>query len=440
MTCHRSPVLLAAYMTCLGGFMGIGSFVGLNPAIAHSSVNLSPPLLLAQSPSPTGIEELPLQVGSRGETVQALQTRLKKLGYYEGEPDGAYGDTTRLAVREFQESIDLDADGVVGLTTWTKLQSAAAEVPEPDNSPAEVENAEEDNKNAEQEAQSNNQRKKLLWILAGLSGTIIIFGAFVFFLLKVIDNPKKRQASAEAEESPPSSPSEEPETPMVMSSSNGLESSSVASVDTPSPASEADKNGYNPSGLSVTNSHLTESPPPVESSPKTSLTKPKNRLAKKNGVNQLIKDLQDSDPAKRRKAIWELAQRGDSRAVQPLVNLMLESDSQQRSLIVEALSQIGMKTLKPMNRALALSLQDDNPQVRKNAIRDVTLMYELVAQISQLLSYALDDPEADVQETARWALSQLERIRTPATVNSLPPSHSPLSFSENQLQEPPMFE
>ena len=119
---------------------------------------------------------------------------------------------------------------------------------------------------------------------------------------------------------------------------------------------------------------------------------------------------------------------------------MLESDSQQRSLIVEALSQIGMKTLKPMNRALALSLQDGNPQVRKNAIRDVTLMYELVAQISQLLSYALDDPEADVQETARWALSQLERIRTPVTMNSLPSANSPLSFSENQRQEPPLFE
>ncbi|MEQ8466782.1 peptidoglycan-binding protein [Coleofasciculus sp. E1-EBD-02] len=439
MTCHRSPVFLAAYMTCLGGFMGIGSFVGLNPAIAHSSVNLSQPLVLAQSPSPKGIEELPLQVGSRGETVQALQTRLKKLGYYEGDTDGVYGDTTRLAVIEFQESIDLNADGVVGLTTWTKLQAAAAEVPEPDNSPAEVENAEEDNQNAEK-AQSNSQRKQLLWILAGLSGTLVVFGGGLFFLIKVLDSPKKEQASAKAEDSLPSSPPEEPEPPMVMSSSNGLESSPVASVDTPSPASEADKNGYNPSGLSVTNSHLTESSSPVEPSPRTSLTKPKNRLAKKNGVNQLIKDLQDSDPAKRRKAIWELAQRGDSRAVQPLVNLMLESDSQQRSLIVEALSQIGMKTLKPMNRALALSLQDDNPQVRKNAIRDVTLMYELVAQISQLLSYALDDPEADVQETARWALSQLERIRTPATVNSLPPSHSPLSFSENQLKEPPMFD
>ncbi|MEQ8752431.1 MAG: HEAT repeat domain-containing protein [Coleofasciculus sp. G1-WW12-02] len=440
MTCHRSPVLLAAYMTCVGGFMGIGSLLGLEPAIAHPSVNLSPPLLLAQSPSPKGIEELPLQVGSRGETVQALQTRLKKLGYYEGDTDGVYGDTTRLAVIEFQESIDLDADGVVGLSTWTKLQAAAAEVPDPDNSPAAAENAEEDNQNADK-AQPNSNRQQLLWIVAGVCGTLGIFGGGLFFLLKVLDNPKKGQAPAKAEDSVPSSPPEEPELPMVMSSSNGRESSPAESVDLPpTHLSEPYKNGYNPSGLSVTDSHISESPSHFEPSTSAPLTQPKNRLAKKNGVNQLIKDLQDSDPTKRRKAIWELAQRGDSRAVQPLVNLMLESDSQQRSLIIEALSQIGMKTLKPMNRALALSLQDDNPQVRKNAIRDLTLMYELVAQMSQLLSYALDDPEADVQETARWALSQLERIRTPATVNSLPPSPSPLSFSENQLKEPPMFE
>lgn len=421
--------------------MGIGSLVGLNPAIAHSSMNVSPPLLLAQSSSSQGIEELPLRVGSRGETVQALQTRLKKLGYYEGDTDGIYGDSTRLAVIAFQESIDLNPDGVVGLTTWTRLQAAAAEVPESEtNSPEEAENAqEEDNENTEPN-QSNNQRQPLLWILAGLSGTVIIFGGLIFFLLKVIDNPKKRQASAKDEESPPSSPSEEPETPRVTASSNGLDSSPPESIDPPSPPSEPHTNGYNSSALSLTDSHLAASPSSPEPSPSHSLTKPKSRLAQKNGVNQLIKNLQDSDSAKRRKAIWELAQRGDSRAVQPLVNLMLESDSQQRSLIVEALSQIGMKTLKPMNRALALSLQDGNPQVRKNAIRDVTLMYELVAQISQLLSYALDDPEADVQETARWALSQLERIRTPVTMNSLPSANSPLSFSENQRQEPPLFE
>lgn len=434
MTCHRSPILLVTYITCLSGLINIGSLLRLEPAIAYSLIHRSQPSLLAQSPSPKDIQGFPLQVGSRGDMVEALQTRLKKLGHYEGDTDGVYGDSTRLAVIEFQESIALNPDGVVGLTTWTKLQAAAAEAPESQKGAGETKKGKQEEQN-KKNSKSQNQRKQLLWIAAGLTGTLVFFGGSLFFLLKLLDNPKKGPSSKTVEDSPPA----EPEPPLIPSS-HTVDSFPPQSLDlSPKPA-EADKNGYNSSGLTVTESYADASPSSVEASIGGSLTKPKHRLPKKNGVNQLIKDLQDSNLAKRRKAIWELAQRGDSRAVQPLVNLMLESDSQQRSLIIEALSQIGIKTLKPMNRALALSLQDSNPQVRKNAIRDVTLMYELVAQISQLLSYALDDPEADVQETASWALSQLERIRTPAIANRLPPSSSPLSFSENQLKEPPMFE
>ncbi|MGB0562791.1 MAG: HEAT repeat domain-containing protein, partial [Spirulinaceae cyanobacterium] len=94
-------------------------------------------------------------------------------------------------------------------------------------------------------------------------------------------------------------------------------------------------------------------------------------------------------------------------------NLLLDSDSQQQSLVLEALSQIGVRTLKPINRALALSLQDENAQVRKNAIRDVSRIYALLSQLSQLIYYATDDTDADVQETAQWALEQLKKIRTP---------------------------
>jgi HEAT repeat protein len=120
---------------------------------------------------------------------------------------------------------------------------------------------------------------------------------------------------------------------------------------------------------------------------------------------------------KRQKAVWELGQRGDTRAVQPLVELMVDSDSKQRSLILAALSEIGTRTLKPLSRALAISLQDNNAEVRKNAIRDLTRVYDLVAQISQLLHHATEDPDQEVRETARWALGQLNRIRTVPSIN-----------------------
>jgi HEAT repeat protein len=158
------------------------------------------------------------------------------------------------------------------------------------------------------------------------------------------------------------------------------------------------------------------------------------RLSRINIVDELVNDLQSSDPTKRRKAIWELGQRGDSQAVQPLVNLMVDSDSQQRSLILTALSEIGTRTLKPMNRALAMSLQDQSPDVRKNAIRDLTRIYDLITQISQLLHYAVDDADTEVQETAQWALGQLNRIRSTSGLDNLPALHnssnSPGSLSE----------
>ena len=90
---------------------------------------------------------------------------------------------------------------------------------------------------------------------------------------------------------------------------------------------------------------------------------------------------------------------------------MVDADSQQRSLILAALAEINTRTLKPMNRALAISLQDESPQVRQNAIRDLTRVYDMMAQMSQILSHAVRDPDADVRSTAKYALSQMNRIR-----------------------------
>jgi HEAT repeats len=149
------------------------------------------------------------------------------------------------------------------------------------------------------------------------------------------------------------------------------------------------------------------------------------RIAKGNFIDDLIKDLQNLDPTQRRRAIWDLSQRGDTRAVQPLVDLMIDSDSKQRSMILSALSEIGTRTLKPMSRALAISLQDESPDVRKNAIRDLTRVYDLMAQISQMVHQATEDPDSEVRETAKWALKQMNRFRVPEGSSNLKTSVSP---------------
>jgi hypothetical protein len=137
------------------------------------------------------------------------------------------------------------------------------------------------------------------------------------------------------------------------------------------------------------------------------------RMPKLSVMDSLVHELRNPDPAKRQKAIWELGRRGDSRAVQPMVDLLLDSDSHQRSLVLSALSEISTRTLKPMSRALAISMQDENPDVRKNAIRDLTRIYDSLTRISQLLQNACEDPDPDVQDTAKWAIGQISRIKSP---------------------------
>ncbi len=74
------------------------------------------------------------------------------------------------------------------------------------------------------------------------------------------------------------------------------------------------------------------------------------------------------------------------------------------------MTQIASRTLKPMNKALSLSLEDDNSQVRQNAIRDLTRVYELMSQVTQRLSVAVEDSDEEVQQTAKWALKQLNQM------------------------------
>ena len=65
-----------------------------------------------------------LRKGATGSAVKDLQTKLKKLGFYNAYVDGSYGDTTVAAVKAFQKKYNLTADGVAGSETLKKLDSA----------------------------------------------------------------------------------------------------------------------------------------------------------------------------------------------------------------------------------------------------------------------------------------------------------------------------
>ena len=67
-----------------------------------------------------------IRSGSKGERVKALQNALITLGYLSGNADGVYGSKTKNAVKAFQRSKKLTADGVAGKKTLSSIESALA--------------------------------------------------------------------------------------------------------------------------------------------------------------------------------------------------------------------------------------------------------------------------------------------------------------------------
>jgi len=68
----------------------------------------------------------PIRLGDRGPAVEDVQRRLLVLGHELGPTgvDGVFLAATKDAVVDFQRSLDLEADGVVGGRTWAALVDA----------------------------------------------------------------------------------------------------------------------------------------------------------------------------------------------------------------------------------------------------------------------------------------------------------------------------
>ena len=62
-----------------------------------------------------------LRKGAQGNITKLLQEKLVKLGYSTNGVDGIFGSGTYSAVRDFQKTRGLSADGIVGQNTWRKL-------------------------------------------------------------------------------------------------------------------------------------------------------------------------------------------------------------------------------------------------------------------------------------------------------------------------------
>ena len=428
------------------------------------------PLLLAQStvvdpgqaiPSIRGTDaSSPLQNATseqQVEEIKAVQRELKNRGYYNGPIDGIYGPVTAEAIQTLRGQ----QGGQPGLTTprlFTPDSVPAGEISTPaapvsqqpgtdsqeseqpevdgntiggssaDDRPKEITIGEEvspetgvepatktasDATAATSEAPSPGLGQ-LLWPGLALIAALGSFG-IGFILANRVQGQADDAVDGPWGGIPEAGPQPEPE-------------------EEPQRFSQSSQNGHRTVNGTVSESEvdiLLQASDVGNSLPAKAAAEATTRLAKVNVIDELVVNLQVADPAKRRKTIWELGQRGNSSAVQHLVNAMVDADSKEKSLILAALSEIGIRSLKPMNRALAIALQDDNPDVRKNAIRDLTRVYDLVTQISQMLGHATEDEDPEVRRTAEWAMEQLNRIReAPKLKSSLSALEASRSSSE----------
>lgn len=79
---------------------------------------------LNAAPAPRSAANDPLGYGATGWDVEALQRRLKELGYLPGDIDGDFGPATRRAVVSFQADHDLRATGVIDGDTKAALATS----------------------------------------------------------------------------------------------------------------------------------------------------------------------------------------------------------------------------------------------------------------------------------------------------------------------------
>lgn len=89
--------------------------------------------LLASSTCAFASSKPVLKKGMRSEAVRTLQANLKKLGFFNVEPTGYFGDITLEAVKNFQKKYNIPTTGIVATLTHAKLDELlrAMEKPKP---------------------------------------------------------------------------------------------------------------------------------------------------------------------------------------------------------------------------------------------------------------------------------------------------------------------
>ncbi|MGF1458833.1 MAG: peptidoglycan-binding protein [Leptolyngbyaceae cyanobacterium] len=454
------------------------AFIAISTGGEASAIAREPVRTVSEQPALTSETLISQASGSDSDAsapspaIQALQNRLTELGYYEGPIDGVFSQETRGALASFQQEQGLVGTGILDPLTQQRLSNPDAPPPDEAEAPAESDDAEAESPFSDLPPVSEGGEVDV----PGVGGEAEADSASEEAEAATGDEPESstdpEAATAEAPSGDPdSAPDGAGDESAATTESRGIGRLLILGVlllilgamatgillwlskkrrQPDSLISEDETDAEDPSSVAAQDAEIadlvssvrcssSQPPPPpraqtathngqqtpASSTPTTSLdvhhqslainNPTEARVARVNIIDELIQDLQKPDTDIRHKAIWELGQRGNSAAVQPLVNLLAEADSQEQSLVLAALAEISSQTLKPMNRAVAIALQNENAEVRKNAIRDLARIYDSLNQAGRMLGHASMDEDADVRQTANWALDQLNKTRLSAT-------------------------
>lgn len=102
-----------AAKTCPGSSINKATFIAEAKAIGAKQATPAPVAKNATTKT--------LRLGDKGEEVIELQLLLNKYSY-KLKPDGGFGILTQGAVKDFQRTHNLAADGMVGSKTWAELR------------------------------------------------------------------------------------------------------------------------------------------------------------------------------------------------------------------------------------------------------------------------------------------------------------------------------
>lgn len=425
---RRSTVV---FLTCLAA-LGVPATQAKSAPSAPAAQESASQVLIAQAAGSSLINS-PLGIGSRGEAVNALQRRLQQTDYYNGPIDGLYGLDTQRAVIALQADQGLDQTGSMTDETWSSLQALSTQAASPPSSsqpgvvvsepgPSEGGNGAETTATAPTASElpplggsdgtpavaadtNDGGLGKIFGLSLGLVALLSSFGVGFY-----LANRSKSETDS-SEEGGWGTTGGSQDADITETSTVPVFSPPSGQIGGNAALNTGDFSNGNANGSAA----ITTAASGGLHSGQIGGT---STLAPTDLIEGLIGDLRNPDPTQRRKAIWELGQRGNSLAMQPLVDSMINADSKEKSLVLAALSEIGIRSLKPMSRALAIALQDDNPEVRKNGIRDLSRVYDLVVQISQMLGHATEDEDPEVRQTAAWALDNLSRIRQSQDLDS----------------------